>query len=248
MSFLRAMLFTAPLCVLTTILYGAAGIAMSFFDEAGDRQIRIARAWGRAICFICRVRVITEGMEKIDPSKHYIFTPNHLSYIDTPVLIGSLPMNFRFMAKRGLFQIPFLGSHLQRAGHIPVPREDPRASIRVLSQAARIMNERKISVLIFPEGGRSPHGKLREFKEGAAYLAIKSGTPVVPIGLVGTRNILPMHSMHVRGGDVRIRIGDPIDTTQLNLHDRGRLNERIRNEVAAMVAPTPGDRIPVNKL
>lgn len=234
MSRLRAYLITDPLCVLATIVFGVYGIGLSFFDPSGDRQMILARAWGRAICAICRIRLEVEGLENIAPGRHYIFCPNHLSYTDTPVLLASLPVNFRFMAKRELFKIPFLGTHLQRAGHISVPLEDPRASIKALSHAARIINERRISVLIFPEGGRSENGELQEFKEGAAYTAIKAGVAVIPVALCGTREILPMHSLHVRGGKVRVRIGDPIETSSLKMHDRGELTSQIRSQIVAL--------------
>jgi len=237
MSFLRAILITDPIAVLATILYGAYAFAVSFFDPSGDRQMRVAKAWGRAVCFIARIRVEVEGLDKIKPGAHYIFTPNHLSYTDTPVLLASLPANFRFLAKRGLFQIPFLGTHLQRAGHVPVALEDPRASIKALTQAARIINERQISVLIFPEGGRSPNGELQEFKDGAAYTAIKSGVPVIPVALCGTRAILPMHSLHVRGGKVTVLIGDPIQTSGLKSHDRAALTAQIRAQIVSLLEP-----------
>jgi 1-acyl-sn-glycerol-3-phosphate acyltransferase len=239
MSFLRAILITGPVVVLATIFYGAVAYVVSFFDPTADRQIRVAQAWGRALCRICGIRLETEGLEKIKPGAHYIFTPNHLSYTDTPVLLATLPVNFRFLAKKGLFRIPFLGTHLQRAGHVPVSLEDPRASIKALTQAARIINERQISVLIFPEGGRAEHGQLQDFKDGAAYTAIKSGVPVVPVALCGTRAILPMHSLHVRGGKVTVRVGDPIPTAGLKLHDRAALTEQIRAQIAAMLEAQP---------
>lgn len=239
MSYLRAILITDPLCILATIIFGAIGIVVSWFDKTGDRQMRVARAWARVICFICRVHVTVEGLEKIAPDRHYIFTPNHLSYIDTPVLVCALPFNFRFMAKQELFKIPFLGSHLIRAGHISVPLEDPRASIKALSHAGRIINERRISLLIFPEGGRSEDGVLQEFKEGAAYTAIKASVPIVPIALCGTRAILPMHSLHTRGGKVRVRFGDVIETAGLTLHDRGAVTLQIRSQVVNMLEGTP---------
>ena len=149
--------------------------------------------WGRAVCcdragFGWRWK----GSEKIAPQALHLHTESFELYGHS-CGAGRASVNFRFMAKKGLFKIPFLGTHLQRAGHIPVPREDPRASIRALSQAAKIINERHISVLIFPEGGRSENGELQEFKEGAAYIAIKAGIPVVPVALCGTRAILPMH-------------------------------------------------------
>jgi len=97
--------------------------------------------------------------------------------MDTPVALANIPVQFRFLAKRGLFQIPFLGTHLSRAGHIPVPREDPRAAVKVMQQAAEVIQAKKISLLIFPEGGRSHDGQMRPFKEGGLYIAIRAGVP-----------------------------------------------------------------------
>ena len=235
LSYERSVLISAPLIVGATIVFGAASFAAALFDGSGQRQIRLAKAWGRALCWIAGIRLEVEGLEKIDPKGHYIFTPNHLSYMDTPVILASIPVEFRFMAKKELFDIPFMGTHLKQAGHIPVPLDDPRAAIKALSHAAKIIQESRISVLIFPEGGRSETGELQVFRDGAAYTAIKSGVTVVPVALCGTREILPMHSVHLNGGTVKVRLGDPIPTAHLTLHDRSALTERIRAEIGTLL-------------
>jgi 1-acyl-sn-glycerol-3-phosphate acyltransferase len=158
--------------------------------------------------------------------------------MDIPALLANLPPQFRFFAKKGLFRIPFLGTHLRRAGHLPVDRSSVRASLKSMSQGARVIAERHISVLLFPEGGRAPEG-LREFKEGAAYIAIKAGVPAVPIAIVGMRALLPMGSIHIRRGTATLRVGDPIPTAGLKLADRERLNERLYREVAELLADRP---------
>jgi 1-acyl-sn-glycerol-3-phosphate acyltransferase len=107
--------------------------------------------------------------------------------------------------------------------------------LKTLAEAARIIRERGVSVLVFPEGGRSP-GPLREFKEGAAYIAIKSGAPAVPIGISGTRQVLPMDSLLVRPGKVRLRIGDPIPTAGLTLHDRSALTAQLRARIQELMS------------
>jgi 1-acyl-sn-glycerol-3-phosphate acyltransferase len=235
MSFLRSILITAPLIVLFTILFATVSVAVSFFDPTGFRQMRVARAWGRALCWICGIQVETEGLENLSPQGHYIVSPNHLSYMDTPVVLSALPVDFRFMAKEELFKIPFLGTHLKQAGHIAVPLEDPRGSIKALTHAARIINEKNISVLIFPEGGRSETGQLQEFKDGAAFTAIKAGIPIVPVALCGTREILPMHSMHVHGGVVRVRFGRPIPTAGLRSQDRAEVTSQVRSQIVTLL-------------
>src|SRR5438270_2277736 len=191
MKTLRGVLFADPGVVLATIFFGTISLIVSFFDQTGTVQIRVARAWARTLLAVSGVRVRVEGLAQIDPQGSYVFISNHLSYMDTPVALAHIPVQFRFLAKRGLFQIPFLGQHLGRAGHIPVPREDPRAAVKVMQLAAETIQRKKISLLIFPEGGRSHDGQLRPFKEGGAYIAIRAGVPVVPLAIVGTRKVLP---------------------------------------------------------
>lgn len=235
MAFVWSMLVVAPLIILSTLLCGFVSILLSLFDKSGRAMIGTARVWARSLLLFARVRVSVEGLEKIDRQTAYVLVSNHLSYMDTPVVLSYIPLQFRFMAKKGLFQIPFLGTHLIQAGHIPVPREDPRAAVKTLSRAAEVIRDRGISVLIFPEGGRSEDGKLQPFKEGAAYVAIKAGVPIVPIALLGTREVLPMGSATYHAGKVRLRIGEPISTGGATLREREAFTERARAEIVKLL-------------
>ena len=234
-SFLRSILFTEPLIIAATIVFGAISLTVSFFDPTRHRQNAMARAWARVLLAVSRVKVTVEGLEKIKEDGSYVFVSNHLSYMDTPVALANIPVQFRFLAKRGLFQIPFLGWHLARSGHIPVPRGDARAAVKTMTLAAQVVREQKISLLIFPEGGRSRKGEMRPFMEGAAYIAIRAGVPLVPIGLQGTREVLPYGSGNIRGGRVILRIGDPIPTDQATLRDRVPLTELLRERITKLV-------------
>ena len=187
---------------------------------------------------ISGARVRIEGLEKLREDGAYVLVANHSSYMDTPAVL-LIPLQIRFFAKQGLFRIPLLGGHLRRAGDLPVVRENPRASLKSLTEAARMVRERGVSVVLFPEGGRSPDG-LRDFKEGAAYLAIKAGVPVVPIGIMGTRQVLPMGSIHVRPHAVTMRIGDPISTAGMKLDARSELNAALRRQVAELIGEPAG--------
>jgi 1-acyl-sn-glycerol-3-phosphate acyltransferase len=238
-SFLRAYFVTAPLIVLATIGFGLVSFVISLFESSGRKQVAVARTWARCLLWVSGVKTKVEGLEKIAPNGSYVFASNHLSYMDTPVVLANIPVQFRFLAKRGLFQIPLLGTHLARAGHIPVPREDARAAVKTMTTAAQVIRERGISLLIFPEAGRSPTGELASFKEGAAYIAIRAGVPLVPIALKGTREILPYGSGHVRSGAVSMRIGDPIPTDQVQLRDRGRITAELRDRIASMLDEQP---------
>ena len=140
-----------------------------------------------------------------------------------------------FLAKEGLFRIPFLGTHLKSAGHIAVPRGDPRAAVRTLARAAEVIRSHGISLLIFAEGGRSHDGALQDFKDGAAYIAIKAQAPLVPIAVIGTREVLPMGSRTFHRGPVTLRVGEPIPTEGLTLRDRGTLTELARQRVVEML-------------
>jgi 1-acyl-sn-glycerol-3-phosphate acyltransferase len=236
MAVLRALLVTDPYIILSTAFFATISFFVSLFDSVGNAQIAVARVWARAILFVAGVRVTAVGVEKLKPDGSYVIAANHSSYMDTPVILSTMPMQFRFLAKSGLFKIPFMGSHLKRAGHIPVPREDPRAAVKTMTEAAKNIREKGISMLIFPEGGRTPDGELKAFKEGGAYIAIKAGVPVIPVAISGTRAVVPIHSGIVKPGKVRLQVGEPVETANLTLKDRERVTELVRQQIASMLA------------
>lgn len=235
MSKLRALFITDPLIVIATIVFALASLAVSIYDPGKRRQAAIARGWARVLLWVSGVKVKVEGLEKISRDGSYVFVSNHLSYMDTPVVLANIPVQFRFLAKRGLFQIPFLGWHLARAGHIRVPRGDARAAVKTMNLAAQVVRECGISLLIFPEGGRSREGSLGEFKEGAAFIAIRAGVPLVPMCLKGTREVLPFGSAYIHSGTVIMRIGDPIPTKDSSDRDRARLTAEVRSRIVALL-------------
>ncbi len=242
MSFLRSLLFSTPLIVASTIVLGTMSLLASFFDRTGNTQHRLARVWGRILLAVSFIRVRCEALENLDPSATYVFVANHSSYMDIPALLTCLPYQFRFFAKKGLYKIPFLGTHLRRAGHLPVDRSSARNSLKSMTEGARIIAQRRVSVLLFPEGGRSPKG-LRQFKEGAAYIAIKAGVPVVPIAIVGMRRLLPQGSIHLRSGIATIRIGEPIETGGFTVSDRAELNQRLYSEISRLLEGPPAQTV-----
>jgi 1-acyl-sn-glycerol-3-phosphate acyltransferase len=228
MALFWSLVFVDPLILLSTFFFGVISLFAS-----GELMMKCARNWARSLLAIAGVRVKVEGLEKLTPGASYVFASNHLSYMDTPVILANIPADFRFMAKDGLFKIPLLGTHLSQAGHIPVPRHDPRAAVKTMTLAAETIRTRNISLLIFPEGGRSHDGVLKPFKDGAAYIAIKAGVPIVPLSISGTHEILAMHSATFHRGTVTLHIGNPIPTAGLTLHDRKTLTESTRENVMA---------------
>lgn len=234
LSRLRAYLITDPLIIAATVFMGTLSLVATLFDPSGNRPHRIARVWSRILLAVSGVKVHVEGLDKISPGGSYVIVSNHLSLMDTPLVLAHIPLQFRFLAKKGLFRIPFIGHHLRCAGHIPIPRDDARGSLKAMSEASRIIRERGVSALVFPEGGRS-EGALREFKEGAAYIAIKAQVPAVPAAIQGTREVLPVGSVCVQSSKVSLRLGDPIPTTGLTLQDRARLTAELRERIAEMI-------------
>jgi len=241
MSLIRSLLFSTPLLALATIVLGMASLVCSFFDRSGNSAHQVARVWARILLAVSFIRVRVEGLEKLDRKANYVFVANHGSYMDIPAVLANLPYQFRFFAKTGLYQIPFLGWHLKWAGHLPVDRRNARASLKSTQEAARLIATRHVSMLLFPEGGRTRGElRLREFKEGAVYIAMKAGVPVVPMALVGLRDLLPHGSGHIRSGRVTIRIGDPIPTAGLPAAAREELTRRLHDEVAEMLGSDGG--------
>jgi 1-acyl-sn-glycerol-3-phosphate acyltransferase len=231
---LRSALITAPLIALATAYYGSISLIVSLFSSTGNTQHFIAKDWAAMLLRIARVKVTVEGLEKIAPGGSYVFIANHRSYFDVPVILPHIGVQFRFLANQNLFSIPFIGYHLTRAGHIPVNSSNARESLHSMSEAARIIQKRGVSILLFPEGGRT-FGELDPFKDGAAYIAIKAGVPIVPIGLIGLEGILPRGGATIRGGKVSMKIGDPIETLDLSLQERTALTQTLRTRVAELI-------------
>ncbi len=231
---LRAYLIIDPLIVLATIVLGFLSMLAAFLDRSGNASHRIARLYGRVVTLVSGMRVRVEGLQNIPRRGGCVVAANHLSFTDTPLLLAHIPLQFRFLAKSSLLRVPFIGGHLRRAGHVAIPLEDVRGSLKAMTDAARMVKEQGLSVLIFPEGGRSD-GRLQEFKEGAAYIAIKAGVPLVPVAIQGTREVLPRGSLVVRPGKVLLRIGAPIPTADLTLQDRADLTARLRATIVELM-------------
>lgn len=233
-SLVRALLWIDPLIYAATILMGSISLLASLLDSTGRRQHRVARRWARMVLAISGVKVRVTGLENLVPGAAYVFCSNHVSLMDTPLLFGYLPWELRTLAKKELFRIPFLGWHLRRAGHLPVARDDVRASVRNIADAARRVAQ-GMSIVVFPEGGRSEDGTLGEFKAGGAYIAIRAGVPIVPVGVIGTHEVLQPGSVLVRPGPVELRIGTPIPTSGLRPRDSARILAELRYRISRLI-------------
>jgi len=236
LSYLRSLLFTNLLIYLYTAVCGTFSLFGSLFDAHGRWQHACARVWSWLILTTSGIRVRVEGLEDVNPRETTIYCVNHQSAMDIPILFVHLPVQFRFVAKRSLFKIPFLGWHLRRSGHIPVDRDRPREALKSLEQAAKKVRDGS-SVLLFPEGHRSRNSQMGPFKAGSFYLAILAGVPIVPITLNGTRYVLKPDTCHVRAGKTQMIVHKAVPTRGLTVKDVDALSEQVRKEIASRFIP-----------
>ena len=236
LSYLRSLLFTDPLIFLSTAVLATAALVGSLFDSRGEWQHGAARVWARLILKISGVSVRVAGLEHVNPAEAMIFCANHPSAMDIPILFANLPVQFRFLAKRELFMVPFLGWYMRRSGHIAVDRGRPREALKSFDQAAAKVKE-GCPVLLFPEGSRSRTGKLLPFKSGTFYLAIRAGVPLVPITLNGTRYVHKPDTYHVRSGITEMVIHEPIPTANLKVANVAALSARVRQQILSRLVP-----------
>jgi 1-acyl-sn-glycerol-3-phosphate acyltransferase len=198
-----------PLFALETAIFGSLAMLASFFDRDGRLQHAIARRWAGCSLRIALSPVQVLGAENLRKQKVAVYACNHLSYMDTPALFRHLPFQFRILARHDLFRLPFIGWYLRRSGQIPVDTTSLRSTITSLNVGVRAL-QAGTPLVIFPEGGRSGTRQLQELQNGAAYLALRARVPLVPMALVGTYELMPMHTYHVRPRPLYLIVGKPI--------------------------------------
>ncbi|MHB8811018.1 MAG: lysophospholipid acyltransferase family protein [Desulfobulbaceae bacterium] len=223
-----------------TIIYSTlAWIDLVLVRRSQRKGQLFPRLWGRAMCRLAGVPVRVEGTENLSAEQTYIFMGNHVSQFDIFAGQGYFPHDFRWIVKKELFRIPVFGAAMRRAGLVAIDRSHGREAMKSLNAAAEHINS-GTSVLIFPEGTRSQDGTLQPFKAGVITLAIKAGVPVVPVGFIGTHEVLPKGRFLARPGEVLIRIGRPISVQAYTMKDKHQLAEYLHDRVAELlVAPGP---------
>jgi 1-acyl-sn-glycerol-3-phosphate acyltransferase len=241
LSRLRSYFIFDPLIFLYTAVLGAISLLASVFEKGGRMQHNMAVAWSWLILKTSLSPVKVYGAEKVDFNQAYLFAANHISAMDVPVLYTQIPSQFRIVANKELFRRPFVGWHLTRSGQIPIDRSSPRATFKSLQMAVDDLKN-GLSVAIFPEGGRSRDGNIQPFMNGGFYVAVKAQAPVVPVAIVGTYEMLPMDTFHIKPQRLEIHFGEPIPTTGLTTHDLDALSERVKMVVEEMYQKRKGRR------
>ncbi len=167
------------------------------------------------------------GLDKIDTSKAHVYAVNHASAMDIPVLYVYLPFQFRIVFKKELLAYPIVGWQLKRSGQVCIDQQKPTNSIAAIRSAVKSLKG-GMPLVIYPEGGRTPDGEIKPFLPGAFFLAIKAQVDIVPVALVGTYELLPMNTYHIKSRQLEMRVGEPISTAGLTMRDMEVVSAKVK--------------------
>lgn len=230
LSRLRSYLVFDPLIWFYTLILGVAALPGGMFDRSGRRLHGFSRLWSWLIMKTIFSPVKVTGFEKVDTSKPHVYAVNHASALDIPVLYVHLPFQFRIAFKKELLAYPVVGWQLKRSGQICIDQQNPSHSISSIRAALKGLKS-GLPLVIYPEGGRSPDGYIKPFLPGAFFLAIKAQVDIVPVALVGTYELLPMDTYHIKCRPLEMRVGEPISTEGLTMRDLESLSARVQKAV-----------------
>mgnify|MGYP001828826229 FL=1 len=225
------LLVQAPLAAAVTVVLSSAAIVVGILDRSGRGCRILAGIWSRALLGIGRVGVRVEGLEHL-PTGPAVYAANHGSALDIPIVLGHLPVEFRIIHKRSIYLIPFLGQAVWASRHIGIDRRNAFRARRSLTDAARRIRD-GTSVVVFPEGTRSPDGTVRRFKRGSFGLALQAGVPIVPVSLVGVKEVVPRGFLSLVPGTVGVRVHPAVPVAGRTPDEAEALAEEVRQIVAA---------------
>ena len=241
LSHVRSYFILDPLIWAYTLILGTVSLISSIFDRNGRIQHNLASAWSWLIMktILSPVKVTGLVVDKdndkaeSNPPKPRVYAVTHASALDIPILYVYLPFQFRIIFKSELLSYPFIGWHLKRSGQVCINQQNPAASIGAIKSALRSLR-RGMPLVIFPEGGRTRDGQLQPFLPGAFFLAIKAQADIVPVALVGTFDLLPMNTYHIKCQPLEMRVGEPISTTGLTVQDTDEVSAKVKAAIEAL--------------
>ena len=225
-AFFRALFLVLSAAVYTAII-GPPALVSCFLDRPWRSLSFFQNLWVEWLLKTNGIRLRVDGMENLKKDQSYILVSNHSSLLDIPALISAAPFPVRFLAKKSLLWFPLFGWVMYFSGHILIDRESAQSALRSLKKAPSLL-KKGISLIVFPEGTRSPDGEVKEFKRGAFLLAQHSKFPVVPISTIGTYEMLPRHGWCFWPGTIHIRMGEPIPTRDLSHRELKDLKGKVR--------------------
>jgi 1-acyl-sn-glycerol-3-phosphate acyltransferase len=219
----------------STIILSTVAIIVSFFDNKGSGAHLVGRFWAGCHLKVSGIKVVVKGLEHLT-NPPYVFMCNHQSALDIYTLQAFLPYSFKWIAKRQLFKIPFIGWAMGRTGYISIDREKPREALKAMEEAAQKIRN-GMNIVIFPEGTRSVDGTLLPFKKGGFTLALRAMVPIVPIGIYGTSRLQPKGSFIPKEkGVIYIHIGEPIILEGMDRSAKTRVMDDVRVDIERLTA------------
>ncbi len=233
LSRLRSYFILDPLVWLYTVVLGTISLPVTLLPNRERTLHNLARAWSWLIMKTILSPVKVTGLERVDTSKPHVYAVNHASALDIPILYAYLPFLFRIAFKSELLSYPIVGWHLKRSGQICIDQQNPARAIGSVRAALKGLKA-GIPLVIFPEGGRTPDGEIKPFLAGAFFLAIKAQVDIVPVALVGTFDLLPMNTYHIKCQPLEMRLGEPISTAGLSVRDMEDVSARVRKSMEGL--------------
>ena len=228
-AFLRALFLILSAAVYTAIL-GPPALVSCFLDRSRRWPSFFQGLWADWLLWTNGIPMRLKGMENLKKDQSCILVSNHASILDILALISAVPFPVRFLAKKSLLWFPIFGWVLYFSGHILIDRQSAPSALRGLKKASSLLKQ-GISIVVFPEGTRSPDGKMKEFKRGAFLLAQHSKFPVVPVSITGSYEMLPRHGWCCWPGTIQIRMSEPIPTRDLSNQESRDLMRRVRETI-----------------
>ncbi len=227
---------TPLVAIISFILLSSIGLIISLFSRKGEDALHIlGRIWARIIFSCAGIKMTVTGQENILKDEPVVFASNHQSQFDILALYLALPVQFRFVVKKELFNIPFFGLAMKKTGYVPIDRSGGKRALKSLREAVRRLTDGK-RLVVFPEGTRSKDGRLLPFKAGALLIAHKAKVKIIPVGIKGTKDALPKGSLWIRPATVEVNIGRPIDTSEFCRSSwKEDLTEAVREEVKRLI-------------
>jgi 1-acyl-sn-glycerol-3-phosphate acyltransferase len=217
------------------LLIGFPFLIHAWLTKNTDKLYHCGIIGARMALWLSGVRLEVHGLDKIPHGRAAIYMPNHQSNCDPPAVICVIP-SVMVLAKQEFFRVPILGTAMIYRGFIPVDRKNRERAIAAVEQAVASMKSGN-SFLAFPEGTRSPDGRLQTFKKGLFVMAIKSGALIVPVSVSGARKIMPKGKFAIHPGTVRITIQDPIPAENYLLENRRELIQATRQAILKGLDP-----------
>ncbi len=231
----------AVLLTLYTLLLGPPLILHALLTGSVDLLYHAGLGGVLWIVRLVGVRVRVEGIENIPPGV-CLFVANHTSNADPPAVVGAIPRRISILVKDSLFRIPIVSRAFRLAQFVPVNRADREAAIASADKAVEYLKQ-GVSFLIYPEGTRSPDGRLLRFKKGAFVMAIKAGVPIVPVAVAGAHHVMRKKELVIHPGEIVVWFQPPIDASAYTLDQREELTARVH---AALASGLPPDQQPTD--